>query len=287
MKNIKKIVLFFTFINASLQAQVNDLERANIFNKCEITYNDGKVVNGFIAFFIEPFTSDFEDALGHSLERVLNLDDNDFEFKTSLSDRTINLTQKNINKIKVNYDNNFVKTYKLMYVKTILDDGTVQASSRKVWLPISKEDVISLYQINVYLEYKKYNKKTAGFITVKRKKKITVTYLSNEKQNIAFEIHNLNAPRFSKYKLDDNYLGKVLQYIFQDCPDFLEKILKDKKWDYTSFVDNIEDYDAQIKLIEKSTLNKSEKFNQIDVLDLKKEAQPFLKLIEAYKLNCN
>jgi hypothetical protein len=287
VKNIIKILLFLILLNGSLYAQINDLEKPSAFNKCEITFNDGKVEHGFIAFFLEPFTSDFEDAIGHSLERVLNLDDNDFEFKTSISDRPINMTQKNIQQIKVYYENNYVKTYKLMHVKKILEDGTIQASSKKAWLPVSKEDVISLYQKNIYREYKKYNKKTDDFITVKRKKYITITYLSNEKQNIAFEIYDLNQLRLSKPKLDDKYVAKVLQYIFQDCPDFLNKIVKDKRWDYESFMDNHEDYDTQIKLIQKSKLSKTEKFNQIDVLELKKEAQPFLKLIEAYKLNCN
>jgi len=282
------IFIFILFLLCcKANAQIEDLEHASIFNKCEITYNDNKVVDGYIAFFLENLNNDQEDILSSSIERMFNLDDNNWEFKTSVSDTPKNMSQKNIKLIKVYYSLDVIKTYKLMDIKKINKDGTIINTSKKAWLPVIKDDVISLYQMNIYTNIQKYSRKEKDYVTKKTKKFFTLTYLSNQKQNIAFEVYDLLKPRMSKPNLGDAYLGKVLEYIFQECPSFLDKIMKNKKWNYKSFVDDTTNYDTQIKEIKESNLNDFEKHRKIDDLDIKKESQPFIKLIEEFKLNCN
>lgn len=86
---------------------------------------------------------------------------------------------------------------------------------------------------------------------------------------------------------NDKYIAKVLQYIFQDCNDFVETIIKNNKWDYSQFDKSPIDYDVLIDEAKKSTLDEFEKYYTIDTLYLKKESEPFLNLIESYKKNCN
>lgn len=285
MKKILKVIFFWLLLSSiCLQAQ----EDSDIFKKCEITYNDGKVLNGYIAFFLEIAPKDTQDIYLNSVESVLNLNDNNFEFKATPSDNRKSMSQKDIKKIAVDYGNKAIITYKLMEIKKLNDNGTIATgSSKKAWLPVVKEDIVSLYQINIYSEKNRYIIKENDFNPKKTKKLITVTYLSNEKQNIAFEIYNLQKKRFLRKNLDDNYLAKVLEYVFQDCPTFVNKIIKNNKWDYKTYTDSDVAFDNQIKEIKKSNLDDFQKLVKIDTLDLQKEAQPFIKLIEAYKSNCN
>ena len=111
MKIIKNIFFLLLIVNSTVHAQIEDLERARIFNKCEITYVDGKIITGYIAFFLEPISRDWDDALDFSIEKLLNLDDNDFEFKSSISSNSINMAQKELKKIKVYYENDIEKTF--------------------------------------------------------------------------------------------------------------------------------------------------------------------------------
>ena len=284
MKLLKITLAFITFsINAP--AQENDSE---IFKKCEITYNDGKILKGYIAFFLEIAPKDTEDIYLSSVERVLNLDDNNFEFKASLNDVRKSMSQKDIEKIAIDYGKNTVITYKLMDIRKLNEDGTLSSgSSKKAWLPIIKEDVVSLYQKNIYSEKGRYIIKENDNDPKKTKKLITVTYLSNKNQNIAFEIYNIQKKRFLRKNLEDKYLAKVLRYVFQDCPKFLDKIIKDDKWDHTPYSVSDDSFDDQIKQVKNSGLDDFQKFTSIDSLDLKKEAEPFIKLIEDYKLICH
>ena len=287
MKITKNILFLLLIVNSTVHAQIEDLERARIFNKCEITYVDGKIITGYIAFFLEPISRDWDDAIDFSIEKLLNLDDNDFEFKTSISSNSINMTQKGLKKIKVFYENDIEKIFILMDIKKFDANGNIINSTRKAWLPIAREDVINIYQKNVYLEIMKYSNKEKDFVRKKIKKSTTITYLSNEKQNIAFEIYNTSKFRLTRPKLNDKYLGKVLQYIFQDCPDFSNKILKNESWDFKPFIETKIDYDFLKNEVNNSDLNEFEKFNKIDAIDLRKERQPFEKLIDDYKSNCN
>lgn len=280
-----KIVFVWLLLSAiNLHAQ----EDSDIFKKCEITYDDGKVLTGYIAFFLEISPKDTEDIYINSVESVLNLNDNNFEFKASLGDTRKSMSQKDIKKITIDYGNNNIITYKLMEIKKLNENGTISTgSSKKAWLPIVKEDVVSLYQKNIYSEKNRYIIKENDFNPKKTKKLITVTYLSNEKQNVAFEIYNLQKKRFLRKNLGDEYLAKVLQYVFQDCPTFVSKIVKNSKWNYKAFTDSDDVFDNQIKEIKNSDLDDFQKFIKIDTLDFAKEAQPFIKLIEEYKTNCN
>lgn len=266
-------------------SQLDDLYHARIFNKCELTYVDNTVVNGYIAFFLEQTPVD-EDELFSSVERMFNLDDNNFEFKSTINGTIKNLSQKDLKKIKVFHEGNIVKTYKLMYIKSLDKNGKLIPSSKKAWLPIIKDSLISVYQLNVYDNIRKYVRKTDDFVTKKIKLSFPITYLSNDNQDYAFEIYNMDVGRFTKPYLDDIYLGKILNHIFQDCPSFLNKIMKNNKWEYQAFIDNSIDYSSKIKSIKNSTLNDFEKFNRLDEIYTQKSSQPFIKLIDEYNINC-
>lgn len=284
----KKIVLASILITSQLMfSQLEDLERAKNFNKCELTYTDGHKVDGYIAYFLENISGDYEDLYASSFEKFLNLDDNSFEFKENVSDLPKTITQKNLSMITVFYDKNYHKSYRLMNIRKLDNDGKLIISSKKAWLPIIKEDIISLYQKNFYEDTFKYSRKSKDYILKKRKKLITLTYLSNQKQDIAFEIYDLEKFRISMPNYNDKYIAKVLQYIFQDCNDFVETIIKNNKWDYSQFDKSPIDYDVLIDEAKKSTLDEFEKYYTIDTLYLKKESEPFLNLIESYKKNCN
>lgn len=288
MFSFKKIIVASILITSQLMfSQLEDLERAKYFNSCEITYSDGHKVKGYIAYFLETTSRDYEDLYASSIERFLNLDDNSFEFKEHISDLPKTITQKNLSAITVFYDNNYYKSYRLMNIRKLDSDGKIITSSKKAWLPIIKEDVISLYQKNLYEDTFKYNRKSKDYILKKRKKLTTLTYLSNQKQDVAFEIYDVEKFRMSLPSYNDKYLAKVLQYIFHDCNDFLESIIKAGKWNYSPFDTSQIDYDTLINEAKKSTLGEFEKYYNIDTLYLKKESEIFLNLIESYKKNCN
>lgn len=286
MKKLSLTFLTVLVLTSNLVfSQLDDLYHARIFNKCELTYEDNTVVNGYIAFFLEKKLIEDEDVYD-SLERMFNYDDNDFEFKTSLNSAIKNLSQKNLKKIKVYYEGKITKTFKLMYIKNLSKDGKLISSSKKAWLPVIKDSLISLYQFNVYDDFRKYNKKLDEYISKKIKISFSVTYLSNNNQDYAFEIYNSEYGRLSNPNLDDSYLGKVLNYIFQDCPVFLNNIMKNNRWDYQPFIDKSIDYSNKIREIKNSKLNNFEKFNKLDQIYTQRDSQPFIKLIEQYNINC-
>lgn len=286
MKKLSLTFLTVLVLTSNLVfSQLDDLYHAKIFNKCEITYVNDTVVTGYIAFFLEQTPVD-EDELFSSVERMFNLDDNNYEFKLSESDNAKNISQKDLKKIKIFYDENIVKTYKLMDIKKLDKNGNIIPSSKKAWLPVVKDDEISLYQFNVYNNIQKYDRKTEEYVSKKLKISFSITYLSNNKQDIAFEIYNSEFGRLTKPKLDDAYLGKVLNNIFQDCPLFLNKILKNGRWDYEPFLTDSIDFEEQIRQIKNSKLNNFEKFNKLDQTYTQRDSQPFIKLIEQYNINC-
>ena len=147
----KLIILLFLIICTcfSTHAQIEELNRSTLFNKCEITYTDGKVKEGIIAYFLDGMAKDIDDMMNSSIENILNFDDNSFEFKESISSNPIVMTQKNIDNIKIYYSNDEVQVYKLMNIRTLNENGIVINSSKKAWLPVIKDDIISLYQKNV------------------------------------------------------------------------------------------------------------------------------------------
>lgn len=285
MKNNLFRILFLMVTYSTSFAQADDLDHAKIFNKCEITYTDGKIITGFIAFFVENRSYDFEDMVDSSIERAFNLDDNSFEFKLSLSANVINMSQKGLKRVKIFYENQFEETYDLMNIKVLDENNSLVKSSRTAWLPLVKDDVISLYQRNIYLKTVKYKSRKDEYITKRQKLLGTLTYIGNKEHNIAFQIYGYKRNIF-KEKLNDAYLGNVLKYIFNDCPAFLDNILVNDKWEYSRFMSSDLEYESEIDRINDSDLNKNEKFFSIDKIYLEKASSPFVKLIEEYKSTC-
>jgi len=278
-------ILLLLFTHLTIFAQVEDLEHAKIFKKCEITYTDGRVISGFIAFFMEKKQYDFEDAYGRSVENIFHLDDNNFEFKASVSDNSVNMTQKDLKRVKIFYDDLSEEIYDLMEIKKFDKDKNIIKSTKKAWLPLIKEDVICLYQRNIYLNKIKTNDLKG---TEKLKKTTilgTLTYLANKEQNIAFQIYD-ERKNYLKRNLKSPYLATVLQYIFKDCPSFLNKIMKDDKLDYQQFGDDEFGDENQDNDTNDEPLSKEEKFQLKNKLKLENESKPFLKLIEDYKSTC-
>lgn len=285
MKNNLFRFLLLLFTHATIFAQVEDLEHAKIFKKCEITYTDGRVISGYIAFFMEKKQYDFEDVYGRSIENIFHLDDNNFEFKASVSDNSVNMTQKDLKRIKIFYDDLSEEIYDLMEIKKFDKDKNIIKSSKKAWLPLIKEDAICLYQRNIYLNKIKTNDLKG---TEKLKKTTilgTLTYLANKEQNIAFQIYD-ERKNYLKRNLKSPYLATVLQYIFKDCPSFLNKIIKDDKLDYQQFGDDESGDENQYNETNDEPLSKEEKFQLKNKLKLENESKPFLKLIEEYKSTC-
>ena len=282
MKKIKIITSVIVLNFLSSFAQNEELDHSKIFKKCQITYSDGRITNGYIAFFLEPKQFDREDLIASSVEKILNLDDNNFEFKESISANTKNMSQKDLSSIKIIFENGNTKTYQLMTVKSLTKEGTVIDSSKKAWLPVVKQDYISLYQINIYNNISDDIKKKNQFKHLRRL--ATITYLAS--QDEAFEIYNFNQSKFFTSSFGNAYLGKVLQYLFKDCPTFLDKIIKEGKWDYSPYKNSTIDYDSQIKSVKKSNATDEEKYYLIDDIYIKQTAEPFIKLIEDYKTNC-
>lgn len=290
MKTIK-LTLIVTLLNlVSVYAQNNESDYNEIFKKCEITYSDGKIINGYIAFFMEAKKFDSADLIDSSIEHILNLDDNHFEFKESLSANPKNMSQKDLSTIKIFSKNGLFKIYKLMNVKSLTKEGLVINSSKKAWLPIVKEGYVNLYQINMYNninnssfdEYDDDVKKKTKYKYLR--KTVTITYLGN--QDVAFEIYNFNQFKLFTSSFGSAYLAKVLQYLFNDCPSFLDKIIKKGKWDYELYNNTTVDYNSQIKSIKKSDATDEEKHYLLDDIYIKQAAEPFIKLIEDYKTNC-
>ena len=278
-------ILLLLFTHLTIFAQVEDLEHAKIFKKCEITYTDGRVISGFIAFFMEKKQYDFEDAYGRSVENIFHLDDNNFEFKASVSDNSVNMTQKDLKRVKIFYDDLSEEIYDLMEIKKFDKDKNIIKSTKKAWLPLIKEDVICLYQRNIYLNKIKTNDLKG---TEKLKKTTilgTLTYLANKEQNIAFQIYD-ERKNYLKRNLKSPYLATVLQYIFKDCPSFLNKIMKDDKLDYQQFGDDEFGDENQDNDTNDEPLSKEEKFQLKNKLTIERESKPFLKLIEEYRSIC-
>jgi hypothetical protein len=281
MKNNFLRFLLLLITHSTVFAQVEDLKHAKIFNKCEITYIDGHTINGFIAFFMENMNYEMEDVYSRSIENIFHLDDNHFEFKASVSDKVINMTQKDLKRIKILYEDNSFQIYDLMEVKKFDKEKNIIKSSRKAWLPLVKDDIVSLYQLNIYVNKIKTNDFNGTEKLKKTKILGTLTYLANKEQNIAFQIYD-ERKNFLKKNLNSSYLATVLQYIFKDCPTFLNKIMVNEKFEYQNF--DTEDNQNENKNNE--SLSKEEKFQLKGKLTIESESKPFLKLIEAYKSTC-
>jgi hypothetical protein len=277
MKNNFLRFLLLLITHSTLFAQVEDLKHAKIFNKCEITYIDGHTINGYIAFFMENMNYEMEDVYSRSIENIFHLDDNHFEFKASVSDKVINMTQKDLKRIKILYEDNSFQIYDLMEVKKFDKEKNIIKSSRKAWLPLVKDDIVSLYQLNIYVNKIKTNDFNGTEKLKKTKFLGTLTYLANKEQNIAFQIYD-ERKNFLKKNLNSSYLATVLQYIFKDCPTFLNKIMVNEKFEYQNF--DTEDNQNENKNNE--SLSKEEKFQLKGKLTIESESKPFLKLIEAY-----
>ncbi len=279
-------ILLLLITHSTVFAQEEDLEHAKIFNKCEITYIDGHTINGYIAFFLESKNYDLdEDVYGRSIENIFHLDDNDFEFKATVSDKSINMTQKDLKRIKIFYDDLSIKIYDLMEIKKFDKNKNIIKSSKKAWLPLIKEDAICLYQKNIFVNKIKVNDLKG---TEKLKKKTilgTLTYLANKQQNVAFQIYD-ERKNFLKRNLKSPYLATVLQYIFKDCPTFLNKIIKDDKLDHQQLGDEESVDENQDNDTNDEPITKEDKFQLKNKLTIERESKPFLKLIEEYKSTC-
>lgn len=282
MLSKSKATLLLLFFNLLLFSQIEDLEHAKIFDKCQITYTDGHTKDGYIAFFMENKHYDDEDVYSSSVENIFHLDDNNFEFKATIADKPINMTQKDLKRITIYHEDSSVEIYDLMEVKKFDKEKNIIKSSKKAWLPLVKEDVICLYQRNIYVNTIKTND-IKGTEKLKKTKILgTLTYISNKEQNIAFQVYD-ERKNFLKKNLDSPYLATVLEYVFKDCPTFLEQIMVNKKFKYQQFdTENTEDEESS----NNESLTKEEKFIIKDRQKIERESKPFINLIEAYKTTC-
>jgi hypothetical protein len=284
LNNLKWLLLFYCFVSFSQNIDATDTV---IFTKCEVTFSDGVVKQGYIHNFVNNGTVAFEDILDSSIEKVFGLLDNDFEFKTKLDERPINLKQKDVSKVKLCYENNEFLVYKLMNIKTLSKEGKIEDSSKKAWLPLYKEDIVSIFSFNIWS--RRIREKSNGTTKPlgKYKKKLTITYLSNSSQNYALSIYNFDEFRIWNPNYKDSYLGLVLMDIFKDSPFFLSKIITEKKqWNYKLYEDSEKQLEEEIKRVKSDDLlDEEDRKNKINALELRKEANPFLRMIDDYKLN--
>lgn len=284
------IQIGFLFILSGIHAQSPvTSEDTNRFMNCEVIFSDGTKSEGYIASFLEtPKNIDTEDSWYTSAETTYNLIDKEFEFRKTLEEKSKICKQRDVKEVTLFYGSTIKpKTYKVVELKYLDDNGELKKSSKTVWLPILKTGEVNIYSVVFW--YRNAREKWNGDTkySKKRRKMLTMTYLGNSKDDYVLSLANPFdddlASIFNRKKITAN----VLRHIFRDCPNFTDKIITKDKFnkdlyavEKTAFKEKI----SQTK--DNDLLSEPEKLLIIDEITTEMDNRSFLKLIEDYKSSC-
>lgn len=282
------ILLSFLSNIISAQNTVSSFD-AERFSSAEVTLSDGTKQKGFIASFLEtPQNIDYEDSWYTSAETTYNLTDKEFEFRVNLEDRSKIYKQRDVKEVTLFYGNIIKpKTYKVLELKYLDDNGELKQSGKTVWLPVLTQDVVSIYSMVFW--YRNAREKLNGDTkySKKRRKMLTMTYLGNSKDNYVLSFANPFdddlASIFNRKKITAN----VLRHIFRDCPNFTDKIITNDKFNKELYTTDKSPYKERIRQTkDKTHLSQIEKDLIIDEITTEMDNQSFVTLIEDYKTSC-
>lgn len=288
-KHLQYTIILFFFLNTVLAQNAVSSFDAERFSSAEVTLSDGTKQKGFIASFLEtPQNIDYEDSWYTSAETTYNLTDKEFEFRVALEDRSKIYKQRDVKEVTLFYGNIIKpKTYKVLELKYLDDNGELKQSGKTVWLPVLTQDVVSIYSMVFW--YRNAREKLNGDTkySKKRRKMLTMTYLGNSKDNYVLSFANPFddelASIFNRKKITAN----VLRHIFRDCPNFTDKIITNDKFNKELYTTDKSPYKERIRQTkDKTHLSQIEKELIIDEITTEMDNQSFVTLIEDYKSSC-
>lgn len=269
MKNALLVTLFLfaatSWTQAITKGALINFNIGDKYDPAEITFTDGSTKKGFINGFIEnnlvdlSAFSDFK-----NFEAQLNLSDRKFYFKTGADEKAVVLKQAEISKVTV-IKNDGPKIYHLMDIAAVNNGKEIVDLKRKAWLPLMKEDVVSIYGFNMFINNRYVH---------------TYTYISNDGKTAikpADKMVGMDAA-VASYKL-------MLRHVFKNCsaldPDIeafvnLENAKKRQK-----------EMETNVKAVKKDKSLSSQQEEQ-KVLALQQDyiVGPYVELIAKYKTSC-
>ncbi|WP_313807323.1 hypothetical protein [Flavobacterium sp.] len=280
------ILFNVTIISAQSSESVKDAER---FNSCKVILKDGTELNGYIASFLETARNiDYEDAWLTSAETTYNLIDSEFEFRKNLEDRSTLYKQKYVKEVTLYYGDVIKpKTYKVLDLKYLDDDGQLKKSYKTVWLPVLAKDEINIYSMIFWYRNsrEKWNGDTKYY--KKRRKMLTMTYLQNSKDDYVLSFANPFDDDLSSIFNRKKITADVLRHIFRDCPNFIEKVVTKDKFNKDLYTVDKAPYKEKIRKVESNdALSEPVKLLMIDEITTEMDNRSLLKLIEDYKSSC-
>jgi len=279
-----KKILFFLFLSVgTMQAQSEDdmitFDFSADYKPAEITFMDGHKENGFIYGFIDNtfFTFDPSSLISgfKSIESSVNLNDKHFDFKNSLEGSARKLTVADIKNVLVTKQSGNVE-YGYYHIKTANAKGEIVDTKKSAWLPFIKKDKIDILGYN-------YFQKSPGTLS---ELLFTPVYLHRNNEDfviVPIDFNGINL--FSFGKIDEKFMGAITE-VFKDCPVLIEKMKSDavaKKplFDYDTLKEDLKELKKTSK-----DLPKKERKKLKDDLQSAYNIQPYINLINQYKISC-
>jgi hypothetical protein len=259
------------------------------YKPAELTFVDGHKEQGFIYGFISnkfiAFGSLLETGF-ETLENDLNLMDDSFTFKTTMDGEKKKLGQKEVIEVKLFWNTDTPKFYRLMDMKTATGDGEVIDLKKKVWLPLYyTEGKINVFSFDTY--------SVPPNALIGKNKAIyneTFVYLNHSDDNFAINARDVNRMNlFNIDKIDDKFVT-TLKYIFKDCPEFIQTFSAEPMDVYLHYYDGLLWRETNKKLKEYKKQHKELTKDQIDqyAIDYRREAEilPYMRCIKEYHQKC-
>lgn len=279
----KLFLLLFIVLSSRVNAQtLLTTIGSREYIPCEITLDDGSILNGFIKDFTLPKTFEFR-GFGYdfsAIESKLKLDTKTFKYRKTLKGENEKVSLENVHSIFLKGSENI--KYEKIRLKTINSKNEVVDLNREIMIPLIREDEINLYGLRVY---NCMNGNNCEMMYV-------IAYIKNKNQDYAYipiDFNRINL--FNIGKLDDKFL-KSFEETGSDCAEFLtfidekrksfenKTLKKESKEKYKKFK---KEKKAKLKLIK----GRKEKQKEEDILDTEYFLNLYIEFIDEYTSLCS
>lgn len=187
------------------------------FQKGKIVFNDGHIEEGFITSFLE------DKRVYGSLEKILDLDDKSFKFKTSESTEVREIFTENVKQVTLVSENGAEVVYEVVLLKELDKEGkVVEEGAQRIYLNPVRKGKINVYGIKYTERYVRTGKEM-GYTEYELGGKQYFFYYQDAKGN--FAINYFNVGMGSIFKLKKRMLNP-LKEMYKDCSTALEYIDK-------------------------------------------------------------
>lgn len=288
-KNIFYLFIIAFFVTNHAFSQNNS--SPNTIPTCEVTLIDGTKQQGEITSFLEKLSRIDGDEIWYtSPEKLYNLTDREFTFKSAQDNTTKIYKQRDVKEVKLLYGEKVKPmVYRVMELKYLNEYGEIKESGKTVWLPVYKEyDDITLFSVDLWRKNIYRNPEASDRNLKKGRKLFTITYISNNRNNYVFALnHKSYDGDLSIRKRTKINTVNAFKQIFNECPQFIAKIIKNDKFDKRIYkLSSSENKKKISKVKHDKSLSKREKEMIIDELRLDIDNELYVKLVEDYIATC-